>query len=702
MSSPHKNDPPTAGPTAGRGGLWHRLWAPRAEPKTGEPPIPGSSSDIHLHTDLMAPAWDASTDTDTADLTKAASTSPTEAMEVPDLDALMIETRTCTQCSSLLDKQDTFCKECGYVLPKQMAEPKAPAVKLDQSPIWHERYTPERPLPCRPSVQRWLATARQEPNHPLVEVYYSLAKTLTEEKITEVSEDDTVNLQSPLVQLNQETAPVHLSEEARHWPGARWLHQIITRMGDKLPGVREYTVEGVEEILVLDPPTGSLLWDAWDHAPSQADRFRWLREVAELLQELHRHEVIVEALRPEMFIVKPDGHIAMTDLTELLPLPVPSSAQMKGSLSTAPELILAPELADPKADLYPFGAMVYALHHGRELTDLDFDGYGIPRSFVSIFPDGHPFFTQVVLKTFIRYAEQRYPTQDEDPDQTGFSELIAQLKAGERSSNALRFDAAGWSSTGLERATNEDAFAVYHASGFEQDRWGDQSLIILADGMGGCNAGEVASALAIQSIRSVLCSKSPWTVFHDQNPSLSHELIEENVLKEMHEAIQHANTTIHAAAEHGDGTQIGMGCTCEAAFLMQGRLFMGHVGDSRAFLYRSGTMRQLTQDQTLVNRMVAMGVIKPEEAESHPRRHELDQALGSSHPVEIQLISEKLQVGDALVFCSDGLTTHVNDRAICEVLRNTASAEAAARRLVNLANALGGSDNVTVVVVRVA
>ena len=100
--------------------------------------------------------------------------------------------------------------------------------------------------------------------------------------------------------------------------------------------------------------------------------------------------------------------------------------------------------------------------------------------------------------------------------------------------------------------------------------------------------------------------------------------------------------------------------------------------------------------------MVAMGVIKPEEADGHPRRHELDQALGSSHPVEIQLVSEKLQVGDVLVFCSDGLTTHVNDRAISEVLRNTASAEAAARRLVNLANALGGSDNVTVVVVRVA
>jgi len=696
LSSPAQNDPPTAS----RGGIWHRLWAPRAASRTGEPPR--SNSDIDLPAELLSPSWDASTDSDTADLTKAASTSPTEALEFPKVDQPLVEAPTCSQCSAVLDDSEPFCKECGYVKPKERSDPKPAVVKSEPIPNWHERYTPQRPLPSRPSVQRWLATTRQESTPSTVEVYYSLARTQAETSEADCSEDDTVNLQSPLRQLNHVTSPVHLSEEAKHWPGARWLHQIITRLPGKLPHVREYTVEGAEEILVIDPPAGTVLWDAWDQTGSLSDRFRWLGEVAELLQDLHQHQVIVESLRPEMFIIGPDGHVAMGDLTELLPVPVPTTAQMKGSLSTAPDLILAPELADAKADLYPFGAMVYALHHGRELTDLDFDAYGVPRSFVSIFPDGHPCFTQVVLKTFTRHADQRYPTQEDDGDQSGFTELIAQLQAGERSANTLRFDVAGWSSTGLERATNEDAFGVYHASGFEQDHWGDQSLVILADGMGGCNAGEVASALAIKSIRTLLCSKSPWTVFHDQNPSKPHELKEEEVLHEMHEAIQLANTTIHAVAEQGDGTQIGMGCTCEAAFLVQGQLFMGHVGDSRAYLYRSGIMRQLTQDQTLVNRMVAMGVIKPEEAEGHPRRHELDQALGSSHPVEIQLISEKLQLGDTLVFCSDGLTTHVSDRAISEVLRNTASAEAAARRLVNLANALGGSDNVTVVVVRVA
>ncbi|HMO35947.1 MAG TPA: SpoIIE family protein phosphatase, partial [Gemmatales bacterium] len=171
--------------------------------------------------------------------------------------------------------------------------------------------------------------------------------------------------------------------------------------------------------------------------------------------------------------------------------------------------------------------------------------------------------------------------------------------------------------------------------------------------------------------------------------------------EELHQAIKRANTAIHTTAEQGDGTLIGMGCTCEAAFIHQGRLYLAHVGDSRTYLYRDGSIRQLTVDQTLVTRLMAMGVINEEEALNHPRRHELDQALGSSHPVEVQLLSEPLQVGDALILCSDGLTTHVNDRSISEVLRNTHHAEAAARRLVNLANALGGSDNVTVAVVRI-
>jgi serine/threonine protein phosphatase PrpC len=695
LATGQQNDPPV-----GRSGLWQRLFAARIQPKANtEPAVPGSSGDIHLHPELLSPLWDADRTADTADLTQSAT--PTEAMEPAPLDIPAIPLPTCPQCAATMQERETFCTDCGYVIPRDRAEPsKTTHARVEQAPRWHERYTPKQPLPSRPSVQRWLATARLTEEKSDVEVYFSLAK-LEPQVEAEAPDDDMVNLQAPLQQLSN-AAGLHSTIDTLHWPGAKWLYNLTNKLPEHLPTVLEYSEEDAEQILAIRPAKGQLLWDAWDLAASLADRFRWLREIAELLQQLHKHRVIMEALRPEMFVVTESGHIALTDLSELLPLPVPSSAQMKGSLSTAPELILAPELADAKVDLYPFGALVYALHHGRELTDLDFDAYGVPRSFVSIFPDGHPVFTQVVLKTFTRYVEARYPTQEDDTDPTGFTELIHQLQAGERSAGGLRLDTSGWSSTGLARATNEDAFALYHATGYEQDHWGDQSLILLADGMGGCNAGEVASALALGSIRETLSSKPHWSVFQKQTPSKPEPVDEKAILDDIHQAIQQANTAIHAAAEHGDGTQIGMGCTCEAAYIIQGQLFLAHVGDSRTYLYRDGSIRQLTVDQTLVTRLVAMGVINEDEAANHPRRHELDQALGSSHPVDVQLVNERLQVGDALIFCSDGLTTHVNDRSISEVLRNTQSAEAAARRLVNLANALGGSDNVTVVVVRVA
>jgi serine/threonine protein phosphatase PrpC len=693
VSTKPQDDPPL-----GRGGLWHRLWTKPSTPKSGGEPESGSNADIHIRDEQFTPHFDGNHETDTADLTQSA---PTESMDPPSLVDVQDIRRLCPQCHALVNDNDTYCGDCGFVIPRERPAAKATPIKVEPAPHWHERFQPEEPLPSRPSVQRWRAIARKEPGQPEVEVFYSLSKEPAPPPES-TPDDDMVNLQAPLKQMNLVSAPIHANQESIDWPGAKWVYRIIQKLPDKLPQVREYTEEGPSEILVLDKPNGMSLWDAWDHAATLSDRFRWMREIAELLRDLHQFNVVMEALRPEMFVVDTEGHVRINDLSEMLPLPVPSTAQMKGALSTAPELVLAPELADAKVDLYPFGALIYALHHGRELTDLDFDAYGVPRSFVSIFPDGHPVFTQVVLKTFTRFVEARFPSQDDDSDHSGFNELINQLRAGEKSSCSLRFDISGWSSTGLARATNEDAFAFYHATGYQEDHWGDQALILLADGMGGCNAGEVASSMALSHIRESLCSKSTWSAFQNGNPSKVAELNRDELMKEMHEAIQQANASIHGAAEQGDGTQIGMGCTCEAAYLVQGRLFMGHVGDSRAYLYREGSIRQLTQDQTLVNRMVTMGVIKPEEAENHPRRHELDQALGSSHPVEVELITEKLYVGDALLFCSDGLTTHVTDRNISEVLRNTASAEAAARRLVNLANALGGSDNVTVVVVRVA
>jgi protein phosphatase len=145
-----------------------------------------------------------------------------------------------------------------------------------------------------------------------------------------------------------------------------------------------------------------------------------------------------------------------------------------------------------------------------------------------------------------------------------------------------------------------------------------------------------------------------------------------------------------------------MGCTAEVVYLDGRNVVVGHVGDSRTYHLSEGRLVQLTRDQTLVNRLVELGTLTPEEAEKHPRRNELQQAIGGQPDVEPGLYHGRLKPGDWVVVCSDGVTNHVSAQMLKEMLLSEAqSAEMAARRLVNLTNIEGATDNATVVVIRV-
>ena len=144
-----------------------------------------------------------------------------------------------------------------------------------------------------------------------------------------------------------------------------------------------------------------------------------------------------------------------------------------------------------------------------------------------------------------------------------------------------------------------------------------------------------------------------------------------------------------------------MGCTAEAVYLDGRNVVVGHVGDSRTYHLSEGRLVQLTRDQTLVNRLVELGTLSAEEAETHPRRNELQQAIGGQPDVEPGVYPGVLKPGDWVVVCSDGVTNHVSADDLKQMLQSEASsAEMAARRLVNLVNIEGATDNATVVVVR--
>ena len=201
-------------------------------------------------------------------------------------------------------------------------------------------------------------------------------------------------------------------------------------------------------------------------------------------------------------------------------------------------------------------------------------------------------------------------------------------------------------------------------------------LYVVADGMGGHRRGDVASRIAV-------------------------DMLDEDILSDgdaLSAAIQRANRAIYEAAE-ADHDLDGMGTTVVAMIAQEDSAQIAHVGDSRAYLLRDGQLRRLTQDHSYVNTLVREGRLSEEEAEHHPQRSVLERALGQESEVEIDMQLIDAKPGDRLLLCTDGLTTHVSDPEIEDLLSSVDQPEEASKRLVKEALDAGGNDNITVIVV---
>jgi protein phosphatase len=469
-----------------------------------------------------------------------------------------------------------------------------------------------------------------------------------------------------------------------------------------VPSVLDRFTEDGVEYAVIEQPVGQLLWDANDDPAYPAwVRFGWMAELAEGLKALHDAGGIVEGLRPDILVLNEAGHLVFNDLTGLLSLPLPANPMVAGNLYTAPEMIIDPASADGRADLYSFGAMLYALYIGRELTEMDFEKPYVPKPFVFRFPDTNPQLGRIIMKTFVRDPLYRFPTDEASKeDATGMLELAKCLRILGRLMSQVRLEIAGWTNTGKVRTNNEDAFALVHSSSSREESLGDRVLLVLCDGMGGYEAGEVAAAMTIDYVRQTLLKDPLFQGLSNVDPSAVPEFDLGKCHDTLVRTLQEINKHIYTIAKTPGSGRRGMGCTTEVLYIDNERLASAHVGDSRVYHYSNGRLTQLTRDQTLVARLVELGQLSAEEAENHPRKNELQQAMGSQPIVEPLTYHVPLRQGDWILVCSDGLINHVDHNTLTEMLQRSDSAEMAARRLVNLANAYGGSDNTTVVAIR--
>src|SRR5262249_47833296 len=275
----------------------------------------------------------------------------------------------------------------------------------------------------------------------------------------------------------------------------------------------------------------------------------------------------------ELVVVSEDGRARVSDLSDLLPLPLPPDAPIRNTLYTAPELVTGSPQAGPRSDLYSMGALLYALHVGRELAETDFDKPGVPKPFIPRFPDVHPAFGRLMSKTFTNDPGWRFPTDEaarEDP--SGFSELIRTFVALGRTLDNCRLEIAAWTTTGMVRTGNEDAFALMHSVESRIDDLGESALLLLCDGMGGYEAGEVAAALAIEALRKNLINQRPFRALAGAayfpvegappDPDVPEPGDSETVKRLIKEALKDANKQVFTASRTGVGRR-GMGCTAE-------------------------------------------------------------------------------------------------------------------------------------------
>jgi PPM family protein phosphatase len=274
------------------------------------------------------------------------------------------------------------------------------------------------------------------------------------------------------------------------------------------------------------------------------------------------------------------------------------------------------------------------------------------------------------LPLFSRFRTLR----QEGPSKVGFTQQI--VHSNEQL--LVHLAVAARTDVGRIRKGNEDSL---HASANAY-----RGLFIVADGMGGHAAGEVASEMAVEMV--------------------SHQLADLNELQsgDSHNRVAKALRAANRAVFERTRTErdkLGMGSTVSALLLSETRYLVGHVGDSRIYLVRDGQMRQLTKDHSLVQEQVDAGLLTPEQARRHPQSNVITRCIGMADDIDPDVFDGEARVGDSFLLASDGLTGMVDDRRIQQLLLSRAKPERIVDALIQEANVNGGNDNITAVVVRV-
>lgn len=246
----------------------------------------------------------------------------------------------------------------------------------------------------------------------------------------------------------------------------------------------------------------------------------------------------------------------------------------------------------------------------------------------------------------------------------------------------MRFDVYGITDTGCVRELNEDSYSI---CGFKKNS--EPGFCVVADGMGGHNAGEVASRLAVNFINKSLND----ILTENDNPDIP---------RRINDALNSANESIYRMSKE-DSSRSGMGTTAVVCAFANSEGYIANIGDSRAYACRNDEIYQITVDHSIVEEMVANGSITKEEARIHPQKNIITRAVGSDEKTKADIFEYEYKPGDSIVMCSDGLSGMVEDNEILDIVNKGSGSKDIAEKLCSIAKQNGGLDNITVIVIRI-
>jgi PPM family protein phosphatase len=432
-------------------------------------------------------------------------------------------------------------------------------------------------------------------------------------------------------------------------------------------GGRVYLVYPDEQFTTLAQRRGGLKM-------SEGEAVAVAIQVCQAVSFLNRRGLRLNDICPQSIAYGPGGRVKLLGLdyvsndTELQSEPIFNDGY------TAPEIYRGKRV-DKRADLFSIGALLYSCLTGERLESESWREEAGP---VRFYPPHvvSPELEQVVRRALLFEPQGRWPTVDALK-----TELV-------RLSAAVRIRSGVMTDVGMVREHNEDStMAVEYVRESMVDP-AQSYLYVVADGMGGAEAGEIASAIAVGAIHKYVES------------GLRNAEAQKNPSQLLTAALEEANRKIiEYQAAHPESR--GMGSTAVSVLIIPPEGAVAWVGDSRAYLSDASGLRQLTRDHSLVQRLIEIGQITPQEARHHEHKNVITRSLGArqSGPAGAEAVALRLKRGDRLMLCSDGLTAHVDDKTIGEVLRRHDDPYAATRELVVAANAGGGTDNVSVIVV---